>query len=349
MDFAPETTIDFSVVPTQLAAAVQTTEMRESDHGLKKQVTLSVVVPSYNSADCLPILCARLQTALAEITDDYEIVIIDDCSKDNSWEILKELTKTTKNLTVHLLSRNFGQQAAISAGLSVCKGKWAIVMDCDLQDPPEDIGRLWHKANTEGYDIVMARRIGRKQSAFRQVAARWYFKILSLFSMANVEGDCGTFSIISRPVIDSYLRFADINRHYLMILQWLGFKRGYIEYKHADREAGVSAYSPIKLLKHALQGLFFQTTVLLQMIVAMGILTSVIGGLMAVNVVWAYVVHSALPGWTSIVVIELILGGLILLSLGVIGLYIGQIFDQVKERPLFIFSKTVSAADFESQ
>lgn len=303
---------------------------------------LSIVIPSYNSADCLQILYNRLSHALSQITSNYEIIFVDDASKDDSWAQLTNLVNNGVNVKAYLLSKNFGQHAAISAGLSVCKGQWAVVMDCDLQDPPEDICRLWEKAK-EGCDIVMARRIGKKQSLFRRFSASVYFKVLAFFSLASVEGDCGTFSIISRPVIDSYMQFADVNRHYLMILQWLGFSRGYIYYDHADRAAGISSYSTSRLVKHALQGIFFQTTVLLQLIVGLGMITSVLGGLMACYVIWGYIVHSALPGWTSVVVIELLLGGLILLSLGVVGLYIGQIFDQVKERPIFVFAKSLKS------
>lgn len=306
----------------------------------EKTVDISCVIPTYNASACLSPLVTRLEAALSTITDSYEILFVEDHSRDDSWSKLESLVTEHKKLRALRLSRNFGQHAAITAGLSNCRGRFAVVMDCDLQDPPEDIYRLWQKAN-EGFEIVLARRIEKKHSFWRVVLSNLYFKLLAFFSISSVSGNFGTFSIISRKVIDAYVDLKDTNRHYLMILQWLGFEKAYIDYQHGDRYEGKSSYSLKMLMSHALQGVFFQTTMLLQLIVSLGLIISTIGMLAAVIAVWNYFVHSALPGWTSVTVLILVIGGVNLISVGTVGLYVGQIFDQVKFRPLFIIDKEI--------
>jgi dolichol-phosphate mannosyltransferase len=236
------------------------------------------------------------------------------------------------------LSRNFGQHAAITAGLAAARGDWAIVMDCDLQDPPEEIPRLWAKAE-EGYDIVYGRRKSKPTSAIRRLAARLYFKGMNFFTGAGIDGEFGSFSLISRDVIDGFLRFRDQDRHYVFILHWLGFDWAAVDYEPARRYEGESSYSMGHLLKHAVNGVFFQTTVLLRWIVYFGFVLSSLGALLAAYFIAARVAGSAYPGWTSIAVIMLLASGFIIASTGITGLYIGKVFDQVKDRPLFIVDR----------
>lgn len=328
--------IDFGVIPSQYVSA----QKKESALADSNAIDLSVVIPTYNASACLKPLLSRLQVSLNQLKVQYEILFVEDCSKDNSWQILEDLIAQNKNVRAIQLSRNFGQHAAISAGLSYCKGARAVVMDCDLQDPPEDICRLWQKAN-EGYEIVLARRVEKKHSPWRVALSSLYFKILSIFSISSVSGNCGTFSIISRKVIDSYQDFKDMNRHYLMILQWLGFEKAFIDYSHGERFEGKSSYNLQKLITHAMQGVFFQTTVLLQLIVGIGLVISAAGMFAAIFAVWSYFTYSALPGWTSVTVLILVVGGFNLISTGTVGLYVGQIFDQVKFRPIFVVDKEI--------
>lgn len=299
---------------------------------------ISVVVPVYRCTPCLEPLHERVTKALDSIVDDYELVFVDDRGGDGAWELIGELSRRDSRVRGVRLSRNFGQHAAITAGLAAARGEWAIVMDCDLQDPPEEIPRLWAKA-AEGYDIVYGRRKAKPTSAARRLAARLYFKGMNLFTGAGVEGEFGSFSLISRDVIDGFLRFRDQDRHYIFILHWLGFDWAAVDYEPASRYAGSSSYSFGHLLKHAFDGVFFQTTVLLRWIVYFGFVLSTLGVLLAVYFVVARVAGSAYPGWTSIAVIMLLASGFIIASTGITGLYIGKVFDQVKERPLFIVDR----------
>jgi dolichol-phosphate mannosyltransferase len=239
------------------------------------------------------------------------------------------------------LSRNFGQHAAISAGLAECRGRHAIVMDCDLQDPPEAIPQLCDKARA-GHDIVLARRKRKRHSVFRRFAAALYFRALGAISNRRFEGEFGAFSIVSRAVIDAYLRLQDRDRHYLFILYWLGFDAVAIEYQHAERHSGKSSYSLRALLRHALDGVMFQTTTVLRWIVYFGFTVSAAGAALAAYWIYVYLTRTPPAGWTSVAVLLLLLGGFIIMSTGVTGLYIGRIFEQVKGRPLYIIERRIN-------
>ena len=303
-------------------------------------VEISVVVPVYGCRDSLRALHERLTAALRPLTPSYEIVLVDDCDRQGSWEVMAELARRDRAVKAFRLSRNFGQHAAITAGLAQCSGRWAVVMDCDLQDPPELIGELYRAAQA-GSDVVLARRRRKRHSLFRRVAARAYFRLLRVLSLARLDGEFGTFSIISRKVIDAFLRFHDQDRHYLFILNWLGFRTATIEYEHAERHSGGSSYTLSALVRHALGGLFFQTTVLLRWIVYFGFWLSCAGFLLALYYVYMYFAHSVYPGFTSIAVLILLIGGFIIMSTGVTGLYIGKVFDQVKGRPLYVIDESI--------
>jgi polyisoprenyl-phosphate glycosyltransferase len=306
--------------------------------------TLSVVVPVYRCDECLHALHARLVPALESITADYEILYVDDRSPDGAWHTLRALAAEDPHVRAIRLSRNFGQQAAITAGLAHTTGRFAVVMDCDLQDPPELIPELYAKA-VEGYDIVLARRAKRRHSLGRRLAARVYQRFLKMFIGVEISADYGAFSIISERTRHAFLEIQDSDRHYIPILHWLGFERTDIEFEHAERHAGESAYTFRDLIRLATQGVFFQTTTLLRWIVYIGFMMACVGVALAVYFVISYFFFAPgiPPGWTSLVVLLLLIGGFIIISTGVTGLYIGKIFSQVKGRPLFIVEEEVGA------
>jgi dolichol-phosphate mannosyltransferase len=305
-------------------------------------VELSVVVPVYGCADCLEALHRRLSAALQACARSYEIVLVDDCARDGAWSVIRRLAGQDARVRGIRLSRNFGQHAAITAGLAECIGERAVVMDCDLQDPPEVIPQLLEKSRA-GHDIVLARRRRKQHSLFRRTAAALYFRALGAISRRRFDGEFGAFSVITRPVIDAFLRLRDRDRHYLFILYWLGFDAAAIEYEHAPRHSGQSSYALRALLRHALEGLVFQTTTLLRWIVYAGFLVSLAGVALAAYLIYMYFAFTPPPGWTSLAVLILVLGGFIIIGTGVTGLYIGRIFEQVKDRPLYVIDKRVNA------
>jgi dolichol-phosphate mannosyltransferase len=226
--------------------------------------------------------------------------------------------------------------------LSRARGDWIVVMDCDLQDPPEDIPRLYAKA-LEGHDIVFGRRTHKPTSRTRRALASLYFRILRMFTGTHLEGQYGSFSVISRKVADALLQLRDQDRHYVMMLAWLGFDTTAVDYEPAVRYRGRSSYSLPRLIEHAFDGVFFQTTVLLRWIVYLGFFLAAVGGLAAGYFLIARVAGQAYPGWTSIVDVTFVLCGFIILSTGITGLYIGKVFEQSRERPVFVIDTVAEA------
>jgi glycosyltransferase involved in cell wall biosynthesis len=281
---------------------------------------------------------------LNEIGVSYELIFVDDRSPDGAWQILRELTVADSSVRALRLSRNFGQQAAITAGIGASRGSWTVVMDCDLQDPPEFVAELYAKSQ-EGFDIVLGRRKEKKHSLFRLLAARLYFKFLRLFLGVHISGEYGSFSIMAAKVREAFLRVPDRDRHYLPILLWLGFNRASVDYEHGERHAGKSSYSLRSLVRLAVEGVFFQTASLLRWIVYLGFCVALAGSLLAVALIVLAIVVNPPPGWTSLAVLILLVGGFIIVSTGVTGLYIGKIFQQVKNRPLFLIDEELGPAE----
>ncbi len=226
-------------------------------------VELSVVIPVYGCSRSLRELHRRLVASIEPLTDDFEIVLVDDASPDGAWPVLCELAEADHRVRVLRLSRNFGQHAAITAGLTRSRGHWTVVMDCDLEEPPEEIPRLYAAAQ-EGYDIVRGERTGRRHTAFRRWASKAY---RYLFLEGDRHAGYGTLSIISRPVVEAFLSLRDRDREYQLVLDWLGFRQTTIRFQHGLREEGKSAYDLRGLVKVAFDGMFFRTTVLLRLIV----------------------------------------------------------------------------------
>ena len=306
---------------------------------------LSVVVPMYGCADCLVALHDRLSRSVVEVTDRYELVFVDDRSVDGGWEALCALARRDPHVRAFRLSRNFGQDAAITAGLAQARGRWVVVMDCDLQEAPEDIPRLWAAAG-EGYDIVRTTRRGWRHSAFRRWTSRAYRR---LTLETDVRPDYSNMSLLSRRVIDAFLRLRDRDREYMIALDWLGFDSTTIEIEHSERHAGKSGYTLRGLVKVALDGMFFQSTVLLRVVVLVGFLVALAGTILAVYEVIDYFVEpgNRVPGFASLAVLTLLLAGFIIVSVGVVGLYVGRIFEQVKDRPLYLIDSEAASPDRE--
>ena len=310
------------------------------------EVQLSVVVPVYGCADCLVALHERLTRTLGPMTDSYELVFVDDRSVDTGWAVLQQLATQDPHVNAFRLSRNFGQDAAITAGLAQARGDWAVVMDCDLQEAPEDIPRLWAAAQ-DGFDMVRTTRRGWHHSAFRRWTSRLYRR---LTLETDVRPDYSNLSLLSRRVVDAFLRLHDRDREYMIALDWLGFDSTSIEIEHHDRHAGRSGYTLRRLVQVALDGMFFRSTVLLRLVVLLGFVIAAIGVVVATFEVVDYFAepHQTVPGYTSLAVLLLVLAGFIIVSVGVVGLYVGRIFEQVKNRPLFLIDDQAGGSTADS-
>src|SRR5947209_6130800 len=299
-----------------------------------RDVELSVVVPVYGCADCLLALHERLTRSVSSVTDRYELVFVDDRSADDGWAMLQRLAREDPRVRAFRLSRNFGQDAAITAGLGQARGEWAVVMDCDLQEAPEEIPRLWAAAG-EGYDVVRTIRRGWQHSIFRRWSSRLY---RTMTRGAGSRSQYSNMSLLSRRVVDAFLRLRDRDREYTLALNWLGFDSTAVEIDHHRRHAGKSGYTLERLVRVAIDGVFFRTTVLLRVVVGFGFVIAASGVGLAVFEIVEYFTgtNQSVPGYTSLAVLLLVLAGFIIVSVGVVGMYVGRIFEQVKERPLFL-------------
>jgi glycosyltransferase involved in cell wall biosynthesis len=306
-------------------------------------ITLSVIVPVYGCGGTLVALHDRLVRVLERLVPSFEIVLIDDRGPDTSWIVMRELADMDERVVACRMSRNVGQQLAITAGIEQCRGAYAVVMDCDLQDPPEAIPQLWNAR--QGVDIVFARRNSDHQSAARLLGNRLYFRTLSWIAGRSFDGELGSFSLISRRVMDAFLRFNEQDRHYLMILLAIGFDARTIDYERATREIGETGYSFRKLLSLAVSGVMFSTTRVLHWVIYAGLAMAGTGVLLAVVLVTRLVLFSALPGWTSLIVAQLLVGGLLALCIGATGLYVGRIFEEVRRRPLYFVQDRLCRMD----
>ena len=316
----------------------------EDAPGRTGDIQLSVVIPVYACAGCLRSLHERLTATPGADARRLRARVRRRSQPrrrlGRAAEPGRRLTPTSTRLR---LSRNFGQHAAITAGLAQARGEWAVVMDCDLQEAPEDIPRLWAAAEG-GYDVVRTIRRGRRHTRLKRWGSRIYRR---LTLETETPPDFSTLSLISRRVIDAFLRLRDRDREYMIALDWLGFDATTIEIDHADRHDGVSAYGLRRLVSVALDGMFFRSTVLLRLVVLAGFVIAAIGLVVAGFEIVDYFAQPdrTVPGYTSLAVLLLVLTGVILISVGVVGLYVGRIFEQVKDRPLYLIDRHAPGPD----
>lgn len=302
---------------------------------------LSVVIPVYEAEDCLRELHTRLATTFGRMTDptEFELILVEDCGGDRSWELIREIAAIDPRVVGVKLSRNFGQHRAISAGLDVCTGDWVVVMDCDLQDPPEEIPRLWHEAQA-GYDVVNARRGGRRDTLWRRCSSRAFHFVLESLSGLRYDPDVANFRIMSRTVVDAYRSMPEFRRLLGVQIQWLGFPTSSIEATHAPRFAGRSSYSLAKLFGLAVDAIVTYSNKPLRLSIGFGVVFVLIS---IVASTWIFVRAAVwgipVEGWASLMVSLWFLGGAIMANLGVIGLYLGYVFDECKRRPVYVVAQ----------
>ncbi len=300
---------------------------------------ISVVVPVYGCRAALKELYERLTKVLKEMTDKYEIILVNDNCPQKSIEVIQEICEKDKKVVGIELSRNFGQMKAILAGLDYSTGKWVVVMDCDLQDRPEEIPNLYKKAQ-EGYDVVFARRKKRKDSLLKVLVSKTFYKIYSWAADVKYDASLCNFSISNRTVIDSYCKMREEHRAYVMYIQWLGFKQATLDVEHNERYEGKSSYNFKKRMKMASDIIFSQSDKLLKFIVKCGFTVTFLSLIAVIYIIVRHFVYPNTPqGWTSLISIICFMSGIIISVIGVVGIYVGNIFTQIKERPLYIARK----------
>lgn len=297
---------------------------------------ISVVIPVYKAENCLKELYDRLKSSMETITKDFEIILVEDCSDDSSWNIITELSKKDKRVKGIQFSRNFGQHYGITAGLDNSSGDWVVIMDCDLQDKPEEIPSLYKKA-LEGYDVVLARRQIRKDPFFKRATSYLFYKVFNYFADSRLDPAVANFRILSKKVVEALNNMRESLRFISCLNDWVGFNTAYIEVEHGEGMGRKSTYNYRKLWKLAKEVIVAYSDKPLKISVNFGFFLSVISFLTGIY----YLVKKMyfgipIQGWTSIIVALFFLGGIIIANLGIIGMYLGKTFDETKKRPLYI-------------
>ena len=301
---------------------------------------LSVVIPVYKAEQCLDELYRRLRAALETISPDFEIVLVEDCGTDNSWQVIERLSAADPRVRGIQFSRNFGQHYGITAGVDYCRGDWVVVMDCDLQDRPEEIPRLYAKAQ-EGYDVVLAQRGARHDPPLKRITSLLFYKIFSYLADIEYDGKSGNFRIMSRIVAANFRRMGEQLRFFGGLVQWMGFPTASIEVEHADRFEGKTTYTFAKLWKLASETIIAHSDKPLRLAVRFGFLMAFFSFCYGMYIFGRALFYgSSIPGWSSLIVSLYFIGGIIIAILGILGIYLGKTFDESKKRPLYIVRRT---------
>ncbi len=309
---------------------------------MKNDILLSIVIPEYNGARMVQELVSRIRKSVTTITDDFEIILVNDASPDGAWDEIRKACTMDARVKGLDLSRNYGQHPAISAGLAYASGSWIVVMDCDLQDIPEEIPVLYNKAK-EGYDIVMVRRVIKHVGWWKKQSSIWFHYFLGLLSGIKSDPSLSNFSILRRNVVDQINRIPQRSRTYGALLNMLGYRKAYLDMEQAARGEGHSGYTLRKLLVLSENIIIASTNRPLRFAVGLGTIMSLVSFLLATYNVLAKLIGIVdLSGYTSTIFSIWFVGGLILFMLGITGLYIGKIFDQVKGFPIFVVRETIN-------
>ena len=305
--------------------------------------SLGIVIPVYLNALSLAKLLSKLIETLEENRINYKIILVNDGSPDSSWQIIEKLCKENKNITGIALSKNFGQHIALAAGIQNAKTDWVCTIDADLQDSPEHVIKLLSYAKKNKLDTVYGISEDKKSSFFRTASSKLYFWVNNKLSGWNLNSNLTSLTLFNQKVANEYCKFSDIYRNHLLILHWLGFKAGYYKYQRDQRTLGKSGYSFKKLLQHALSGIYFHSEFFLKYFVSIGLSLTTFSLFYTFWLLIKYLVSNEhIPGWTTLAVLNLFFGGVIISAIGIVGAYIGKTFEQVKHRPLYVIDEIIN-------
>ncbi len=309
--------------------------------GKKQLIDLSIVIPLYNEETNFPVLYERVKKSVEHITNNYEVIYINDGSYDNTYNLLKEYSANDEKLKYISFSRNFGHQNAIFAGIKHAKGDAIVIMDGDLQDPPELISELYAKFK-QGFQVVYAKRKSREgESVFKKFTAKVFYRIIKKITSVDIPVDTGDFRLISDKVANELVKLEEKNKFIRGQIAWLGFKQTFVEFDRQERYAGVTKFSIRKMLSFAFDGITSFSNIPLQIATFMGLFFSFIAFLIILYALYSkYILNQVVTGWTSLMISSMFLGGIQLLCIGIIGEYISRIGNDVKKRPPFIVDES---------
>ncbi|OGX82066.1 glycosyltransferase family 2 protein [Hymenobacter glacialis] len=308
-----------------------------------KDVLISIVSPVYKAENLINELVRRLQVSLETITHNYEIILVDDRGPDNSWQLIAAQALRDPRIRGVRLSRNFGQHKAITAGLEQAKGEWIVVMDCDLQDQPEEIPRLYEHATEGSFDLVFARRVERQDSWLKRAGSHWFYKVLSYLTETKQDPAVANFGIYHSKVISAVLAMRESIRYFPTMVRWVGFRTSDLNVAHAERPEGSSSYNLRRLLNLALDIILAYSDKPLRLTIKLGLCISATALVFVIITLIRYLLgYIWEPGYTSIIISIWFFAGLSLSVLGIVGLYVGKTFEQVKNRPIYLVDELVN-------
>ncbi|MGJ4788829.1 glycosyltransferase [Leptospira koniambonensis] len=316
-----------------------------------KPPLLSLVIPVYNEEKTIPELVKRLRGLLTILKEkhrfgkeDTEILFVNDGSRDGTFDVLKKFCESEPGFFLLNLSRNYGHQLAITAGIDTARGETVAVMDGDLQDPPEFVADLYAKMS-EGYDVVYARRKKREgESFFKLITAHVFYRILKKLTRFEIPIDTGDFRIMSRRVTNVLVSMKEQHRYIRGLIAWIGFRQTGLEYDRDERFDGETKFSVSKMLKFALDGITSFSSAPLKFSSYLGFTSAFFGALYTIYILYLKLfTDNTIQGWTSVMIVALVLGGIQLIALGMIGEYLSRVHDQSKNRPLYVIEKIYSS------
>lgn len=299
---------------------------------------LSIVVPCFNEEATIPIFYRTVENIRKQIHADVEYCFVDDGSKDKTLTILRDLSKKSESVHYISFSRNFGKEAALYAGLQMAKGDYVVTVDVDLQDPPALLPKMWNILHESDYDCVATRRVTRKgEPPIRSFFARLFYKIINELSDTEIVDGARDYRMMTRQMVNAVIQDSEYNRFSKGIFSWVGFHTKWLAYENVGRSAGETKWSFWKLFKYSIEGILAYTTIPLYLSSVMGILMCGVSFIALVFIfIRALLYGDSVAGWPSLVCIITLLGGLILLALGIMGLYIAKIYLETKKRQIFI-------------
>lgn len=296
---------------------------------------ISVVVPVYGCDGALRPLYERVAAAVAEIPASFELIFVDDRGPGRPWEIISELANQDPRVRGLRLSRNFGQHNAISAGIEQARGRWVVLMDCDLQHRPEEIPRLWAKAQ-EGFDCVMGCRVRRTDGLFKRLSSRAFNRFFTYMTDQERDSAEASFGIYSRRAVDAFKHLSEQSKFFTLLVHWLGFKSATIDFEHDERAEGKSSYTLGRMLSLASDVIVSFSNKPLEMFVHVGFLMALFAFSFGLYFSIRYFFGYPPEGWTSVIVSLYFLSGILLFGMGVLGTYLGKVLNQVKGRPSYV-------------
>lgn len=305
-------------------------------------ILISVVSPVYRGEKMVGELVRRVAESVGTITDSFEIILVNDASPDNSWgEIVKACAQDSRVKGLNL-SRNFGQHYAITAGLSYAKGDWVVVMDCDLQDRPEEIPNLYSKA-IEGYDSVFAQRVNRSDSWLKRMSSRCFYSFFSYMTDTKQDASVANFGIYNKKVVESILAMGDSMRYFPTQVQWVGYNKYYLPVEHNSRLEGKSSYNLKRLFKLAFDTIITFSNKPMRIMVKIGLFMTLVSFVIGLVYLVQYLSGEiVVMGYASLIISLWFIGGLLIFFVGVLGIYLGKVLEQSKNRPTFIVKQTLN-------